>query len=327
MWSDYLRERIGTAILFLLFACIFAVVFFLYALPLAAVGYGVLLCAVVGAVALGVDYSAYVKKNRALNRLMAMENKSPGDFAPGNTRTERAYVHMIGDLLAEKRRFVSEADRDKTEMTDYYTMWVHQIKTPIAAMKMIMQDPTLPEKQPLAMELFKIERYAEMVLEYLRIAGMCADIHFAPCRVDKLVKQAVRKYAPQFIYKKINVDIDIGNQTVITDEKWLVFVIEQLLSNALKYTETGQVRLYMESPTRLVVADSGIGVRAEDLPRIFERGFTGFNGRMDKNSTGLGLYLCKKVMDTLTHTIAIQSSPGAGTWVMLDMASDSTFIE
>ena len=128
-----------------------------------------------------------------------------------------------------------------------------------------------------------------------------------------LLPQAVRKFARMFILKKITLDFRETGRTVLTDGKWLSFVVEQVLSNALKYTPAGgRIRIYGDGET-LVIADSGIGIRPEDLPRVFEKGFTGYNGREDKKSTGIGLYLCRRVMDRLNHGISIVSRPGQGT--------------
>ena len=118
--------------------------------------------------------------------------------------------------------------------------------------------------------------------------------------------------------KKIKLDYETVNSRVLTDEKWLVFVLEQLLSNALKYTRSGRISIHMEGK-ELVVEDTGIGIQAEDLPRVFEKGFTGYNGRTDKKSTGIGLYLCKSVMDKLRHQIRIESEVGIGTKIYLNL--------
>lgn len=112
-----------------------------------------------------------------------------------------------------------------------------------------------------------------------------------------------------------------GALRVLTDEKWLVFVLEQILSNALKYTKSGSIHIYLspDAPKTLVIEDTGIGIAPEDLPRIFEKGYTGCNGRADKRSTGIGLYLCRQIMEKLSHTIRIESEMGVGTKVYLGL--------
>ena len=128
-----------------------------------------------------------------------------------------------------------------------------------------------------------------------------------------------RKYSQMFILKKIQLVYTPIEMKVLTDEKWLVFVLEQILSNALKYTSTGKISVYTKGQNCLVIEDTGIGIWPEDLPRVFEKGFTGYNGRKDKKSTGIGLYLCKSVIDKLKHQIWIESEAGKGTKVYLSL--------
>ena len=213
-------------------------------------------------------------------------------------------------------------------------MWVHQIKTPISAMHVLLQaQETCQFKdeqymKEMKMELFKIEQYVEMVLTYLRMEDMSSDLSFDLYSLDSIIRQAIRKYSQMFILKKIRLDYEPVQTNVLTDEKWLGFVLEQILSNALKYTNRssqGRISVYMEEDSAqtqerkncLVIEDNGIGIWPEDLPRVFEKGFTGYNGRTDKKSTGIGLYLCKSVIDRLRHEIRIESEPGKGTKVSL----------
>jgi signal transduction histidine kinase len=160
-----------------------------------------------------------------------------------------------------------------------------------------------------------------MVLQYLRMEDMNADLIFKKYSLDDIIKQAVRKYSKSFIRKKIKLNYEDLNRNVLTDEKWLVFVVEQILSNALKYTNEGEISIYMDGvlPDTLVIEDTGIGIRQEDLPRVFEKGFTGYIGRSDKSSTGIGLYLCKRILNKLSHTIMIESAVGKGTKVKIGL--------
>jgi hypothetical protein len=188
----------------------------------------------------------------------------------------------------------------------------------------LLQESPQPELEG---ELLKIEQYVEMVLGYLRLGSDSTDYLFRNCGLDGMLRQSVRKYARLFILKKISLDFQETGRTVLTDEKWLCFVIEQLLSNALKYTPAGgRIRIYADGET-LVISDNGIGIQPEDLPRVFEKGFTGFNGREDRKSTGIGLYLCSQVMDRLNHGITITSRPGKGTLVRLDLSRRKQAVE
>ena len=193
----------------------------------------------------------------------------------------------------------------------------------IEALTSESKNPALPELKEMKMELFKMEQYVEMVLTYLRMEDMSGDLQFEKVSLDKILKQSVRKYSQMFILQKIRLDYRPVERIVLTDEKWLEFVTEQILSNALKYTKNGgEIRICLEEKRGrecLVIEDNGIGIQAEDLPRVFEKGFTGYNGRADKKSTGIGLYLCKKIMDKMGHKIWIDSEVGKGTRVYLEL--------
>lgn len=204
---------------------------------------------------------------------------------------------------------------------DFFALWAHQIKTPIAALNLLLQG----EKQDSAscrQELFKIENYVEMALNYLRFEEMNNDLVLERQHLETLVRQAVKKYATIYIYNHISIQLENLDYMILTDEKWFCFVLEQILSNALKYTRQGSVTILAQESDkgiRVIVRDTGMGIRSEDLPRIFEKGFTGYNGRMDKKASGLGLYLCKGVCDKLGHQIDVVSKEGEGTQVILTL--------
>ena len=190
-----------------------------------------------------------------------------------------------------------------------------------------LQEDDSPRRGELEMELLKIGQYVEMVLSYLRLDSDSTDYVLREYPLDDILRQAVRKFAKMFILKKITLDFQETGKTVLTDEKWLLFVVEQVLSNALKYTpEGGTIRIYGDGAT-VVIADNGIGIREEDQARVFEKGYTGYNGRADKKSTGIGLYLCRQVMDRLNHGISLTSRPGQGTLVRLDLSREWRMVE
>ena len=313
-------------LLLLLGGClgICSAVFCLYGLPLESVGYAFVLCFALGLVLFAVGYVQFLRRHRELERLLVQVRERVLPLPPPRGLLEEDY-QVLCQALASERAALALEDRNRIQdMTDYYTLWAHQIKTPIAAMRLLLQEEPRPELEG---ELLKIEQYVEMVLGYLRLGSGTTDYVFRSCELDALIRQSVRKYARLFILKKISLDFRETGKTVLTDEKWLSFVIEQLLSNAVKYTpEGGCVRIYGDGET-LVITDSGIGIQPEDLPRVFEKGFTGFNGREDKKSTGIGLYLCRQVLDRLNHGISISSRPGQGTLVRLDLSRQLLFLK
>ena len=194
-------------------------------------------------------------------------------------------------------------------------------------MDLLLQEDDSPHRGELEMELLKIGQYVEMVLSYLRLDSDSTAYVLREYPLDDILRQAVRKFAKMFILKKITLDFQETGKTVLTDEKWLLFVVEQVLSNALKYTPAGgTIRIYGDGAT-VVIADNGIGIREEDQARVFEKGFTGYNGRADKKSTGIGLYLCRQVMDRLNHGISLTSRPGQGTLVRLDLSREWRMVE
>ena len=235
-------------------------------------------------------------------------------------------VMKLLELDQDRRAAVSALDARNRETLDYYTMWVHQIKTPIAAMGLILQDDETERGLALRPELFRVERYVELVLSYLRMGGGASDYVIRQVNVDGVLRQAVRKYAPLFIRGKVALDLEETGLKALSDEKWLQLVIEQALSNAVKYAPGGHVKVWGEGE-RLFIQDDGVGIAAEDLPRIFDRGFTGCNGRLDKRATGIGLYLCREICGRLGHTITVESEQGKGTRVTIGLARPCLEVE
>lgn len=296
-----------------------AFVFFLCRLPLAAVLYAWLLCGLLVLAAFLAGFCRYLKRLKVLEAAAAQPAFPLDELPEAEDELERNYQLLLHQKEEEKNLVLEETETARRELNDYYTMWVHQIKTPIAAMHLLIQSGEPLKASKLGAELFKIEQYVGMVLQYLRIESPDHDLVLQECDLDAVVRQAVRKYARTFIGKKLALDYGQLDCTVLTDEKWLLFIVEQLLSNAVKYTREGGISIYMdpEQEKTLVIEDTGIGIAPEDLPRIFEKGYTGWNGRKDKKSTGIGLYLCKKVTDRLSHRIAVTSEVGKGTKVKL----------
>lgn len=300
---------------------IFLLVFSLYALPFEAVGYATLLTTVFLIIIGSVHLISFYRKHIILTKLRNSIAMTDVRFPPARDLIERDYQELVHMLDQKRTEMMREKEEALAEMVDYYTTWAHQIKTPIAAMRLLLQSEPSDANQELLDQLTRVEQYVEMALQYLRMENMSGDLLFKRYPLDDLVKQAVRKTSKSFIRKKIKLNYEHLNRPVLTDEKWLVFVIEQILSNSLKYTpEGGEISIYVEdSPLTLVIEDTGIGIEEADLPRVFEKGFTGYNGRLDKKSTGIGLYLCKRILDKLNHTIRIESVVGKGTKVKIGL--------
>ncbi|WP_416790647.1 sensor histidine kinase [Anaerobutyricum soehngenii] len=309
---------------------IFGILFYLYDIPFDAIIYGCELSFVWCAVCLFIDFYKYYKRHKLLHINREQFFDDAEQLPEHMDIIEYDYQELAKELYQAKQELISKNRIAKKELLDYYGMWVHQIKTPIAALDILLQNTErmlyqIDEKEmmqkaisvsDMKMELFKIEQYVEMALNYLRVEDISSDLVFKKHELDDMVRQVIRKYAKIFISKKIKIDFKPTKACIVTDEKWFIFVLEQIISNALKYIKKGQIFIYMKEKS-LVIKDTGIGIPAEDLPRIFEKGFTGYNGRENKKSTGIGLYLCKNIMDKLQWNITVDSEVGSGTKIYL----------
>lgn len=320
--------------LFLIFVAIFLVTILQYRTIIEPVLYSLGICIFLGCCCLIYSFFKYKHKYKALyETYMNMETTLSILPAP-NTYMEKLYGGLLQKLFDSRSELYSKMKKQESESTDYYTLWVHQIKTPIAALQLLFQTEECKQNTMIMkQELIKIDQYSEMALHYLRLQYMSSDILLKECNLYEIVKQAVKKYSLSFIGKKLFLNLEEFEGTVISDKKWLGFVIEQILSNCIKYTQEGGISIeyivlnhnshindklkhsYEDTSfdAVLCISDTGIGIKEEDLPRIFEKGFTGYNGRMDKKSTGIGLYLCKQVVNKLGFEIKVTSEVGKGT--------------
>lgn len=325
--NSYLKERVKSLLLYLSFIFIFFIVFTFYGLPLEVILYATLLCSVFAMILSIYDYYQYYKKHI---QLMDTKNNiaiTLTNLPLAKSLEEEDYQNLIITLYKDKVRLISRADKQYTELMEYFTLWTHQIKTPLSAANLLLQSEEEDIKADMFNQMFEIEQYVDMALQYLRLESMSSDLKLEEYSLVDIVRNAIKSQSKVFIYKKIKIVLGEINTKVLTDEKWLLFVLKQIISNSLKYTNVGEISISLEYDKILVIKDTGIGISEEDIPRIFERGFTGYNGRMDKKSTGLGLHLCKTILDKLGHKITISSKVGIGTIVKIDLSSSQIEIE
>ena len=327
LFFSYLKGRRKVIGLFLLFAGIHIAVFCLYRLPTAAVAYPLGLCGLIGCVALTVDYWKVSQRHRTLAGIRSMTDIIAATLPEPESIPEADYQRILELLAAEQSRGTDEMNRRYQETVDYYTVWAHQIKTPIASMRLHLQNEDSPLSRQLTSDLNRIEQYAEMVLVFLRLDSDSTDYVIREQPLDAIVREAVHKFAGEFIVRRLKLVYEPIDTRVVTDEKWLSFVVEQVLSNALKYTPSGTVTIRLEAPKTLCIQDTGIGIAPEDLPRIFEKGFTGCNGRSDKKASGIGLYLCRRICRNLGHSISVSSVPDGGTTVRIGLEQTRLEVE
>ena len=323
----YLRAQ-RRGMLFLGFCClIFTVSFALYGLPLGAVLYPAALCAAAG----GIILLLSLRKSRAVCQELSLMQHHPADLPDelpaAQSPQEQAYQALLLALHTDRQKLKSDMNARYHDMTEYYTVWAHQIKTPIAAIRLALQNEDTPLSRRLTGEVGRVEQYVQMALTYLRLGSYSSDYVIRSCALDDIVRPAVRRFAGEFIQRKIQLNYQMLNYTVITDEKWLGFVVEQVLSNALKYTPQGSVSIYMEPEGVLCIRDTGIGIAPEDLPRVFEKGYTGYNGRSHRKASGLGLYLCREILTRLGHSVSAESQVDHGTTIRIDLRQHKTMQE
>lgn len=316
---SYLRRHMSYILLLAAFSGIFAVMLYLYRIPLEGALYGTLLCLFFGAIFFTIGFLRYRSRHRLLRRLEREASLSLHQLPEPRDMVEEDYQDLLETLLLRSRTTLEEQQARLRDAEDYYTLWVHQVKTPLAAMNLLLQQEEDGRSRELRNQLFKTEQYVEMVLAYLRMGSDSTDFVIKSLKIESLVRQAVRKYATLFIGKELRLELKELPGETMSDEKWLCFAIEQLLSNAIKYTPSGGVIRIWSQNGVLTIQDTGIGIAPEDLPRIFEKGYTGCNGRLDKRSSGIGLYLTQKILHRLGHTISVSSRPGAGTTMSIDL--------
>lgn len=323
----YRKQHKKHILTFLLFVLIFSLIFSLYHLPLGSVFYPTLLCAVLGSGIFLVNYRKAKRKHERLTELSKRSSELMEGFFESENWLEEDYRQIIEALRSELRHEKNIMNLRYRDMVDYYTIWVHQIKTPIAALRLYLSEEDSENARRMKEEVFRIEQYVEMVLVFLRLDFESTDYVFAEYDLDEIVRGAVKKFAGQFIRKKIALIYEPLKFKMVTDEKWFSFCLEQILSNALKYTKAGKVSITLTGESTLVVRDTGIGIAPEDLPRVFEKGYTGYHGREDKKASGIGLYLCRRICENLGHSIFITSEPGVGTAVFLNLEQKKLKVE
>ena len=216
-------------------------------------------------------------------------------------------------LFNENKNLKSEMLNQKDDLNAYFLMWLHQIKTPMTVSKLLLEKPDETTNTKLKMQLMYIEQYINMAMNYLKMIDHSTDMDITQVNLDDIIKNLLKKYSLLFIHNHISLEYQSNVTHVISDSQWLTILIEQILSNALKYTENGKIAIqYLEDKHALEIRDTGIGIRSEDIPKIFDRGYSGFNGRMNEKSSGLGLYLARKISERLNIQIEVESKLSQG---------------
>lgn len=298
----------------------------LYGLPAEPVLYAAALMLALALGWLAHGYVNWAERCRLLQTLLRTGFETLPPLPPPTDDLEAAYQQLLQQVSVEAAHLTGRAEATRRDLLDYYTVWVHQIKTPLTALDLLLQQiPT--DREAASAELLKVEQYAEMALCYLRLENTGHDLVLRRQPLDDIVRATLRRLARLFSQKRISLQLTPTGRQLVTDEKWLGFVLEQLLTNALKYTPPGGQITVAPCQGGLTIADTGLGIRPEDLPRLGEKGFTGANGRLDKRATGLGLYLCRQALGLLGHQMQITSTLGQGTTVTLYLSDEQHVYE
>ena len=308
---DCIKKNMTAIVLFFVTSLLNFAIFYLYNIMKEPFVYAEVLLFAVLLLLIGIDFVNELhmagQRENAKNSILMGDNFEQC----GSTLRDIEYCEMIDVLAGRIQSLQNDFSEKKRAADDYYTSWVHQIKTPIATMKLQLSEDT-EEIRALLGELFRIEQYVDMVLSYIRLDGDSNDLVIKDYSLDEIIRETLRKFAQQFIMRKLRLNYIPTEKRAVTDKKWLSFILEQLMSNALKYTPSGEITVSVEDNT-IKISDTGIGIAPEDLPRIFEKGYTGLNGRIGQRSSGLGLFLTKKAADLLSLSVSAQSTVGKDT--------------
>lgn len=339
--TNFIKQNYIWILMIVTMSCIHLLYMYLIGARKQDLVYAAVLDAILLLITVFVGFFRYSSKVKALSNALKRPVEEQAQLPEATDDVEILYHRLLENQSIARSESESSAAIRQSQMRDYYSMWVHQIKTPISAMKLLLE----AEREELGQlicddeqsqyllsdnmdsfedELFRIEEYVSMALQYQRVSSTENDFVLEKVSVDGVIRDTIKKYAKIMIRRHIGINYSGTGQEVYTDGKWLAFMLEQILSNAIKYTPHGFVTIETaEGKDRffITIKDTGIGIKAEDLPRVFEKGYTGYNGHADKKATGIGLYLCRQMADKLGHTIRMESEIGKGTkvWIGFDL--------
>lgn len=339
--TNFIKQNYIWILMIVTMSCIHLLYMYLIGARKQDLVYAAVLDAILLLITVLVGFFRYSSKVKALSNALKRLVEEQAQLPEAADDVEILYHRLLENQSIARSESESSAAIRQSQMRDYYSMWVHQIKTPISAMKLLLE----AEREELGQlmcddeqsqcllsdnmdsfedELFRIEEYVSMALQYQRVSSTENDFVLEKVSVDGVIRDTIKKYAKIMIRRHIGMNYSGTAQEVYTDGKWLAFMLEQILSNAIKYTPQGVVTIETaEEKYRffITIKDTGIGIKAEDLPRVFEKGYTGYNGHADKKATGIGLYLCRQMADKLGHTIRMESEIGKGTkvWIGFDL--------
>lgn len=263
--------------------------------------------------------SGYLAALKELTDGLEKKYLVPEMLEQGKCQEERCLYDILKDIGKSMYEQVAKYRRTSREYKEYIEMWIHEVKVPIAAARMILVNRARVD-EGLTEELDRLEGYVEQALYYARSSDVEKDYLIKPVSLKKIVEEALLQRKRELLSRRASVKLEELDRTVYSDGKWMAFMLGQVLDNSIKYTKKQEVLLEIygeevKESILLHVKDNGIGVREEETARVFDKGFTGMNGRRYQKSTGIGLYLCKKLCKRLGHDILFSSVEGEGSQV------------
>lgn len=321
--KDYCKDHVIPIVLYFASSVYIAFLLYGYYVP-------VLLCIQVFLVMLTVGFAIfffnYYRSARFFKDLHQRLNKLDQKYLVCELVEEPTFHELreIYEVLYEVNKsmndHIHEYEMMIKDFKEYIELWIHEVKIPLAAAELMIENGVNANDVSLVEELDKVKALVEQVLFYIRSENVEKDYLIKSSNLKDIVAQVIRTHRKSFIYKKIRLDMDIEDTMVKTDAKWMEFVVGQIVANGIKYANKQDACIHIgvkqkDNQTILYIEDNGIGIDAQDIKRVFEKGFTGENGRKQYNSTGMGLYLCKSLCDKMNHEITISSKRLEGTIV------------
>lgn len=260
-----------------------------------------------------------ILKNVLSDERLSVDNLS----LPATSSAAHLHQNLLKQQAIRQKKALATQVNAMQDIQDYYAMWAHQIKVPLSVLDLMNQTDTI-EKYETSNQLLIVNQYLNMMLQFIRLKNLHQDLTFKPIHLQAIVRDVIKSYKLFFIRQNLSVSITGEDFTVVSDSKWIQFVLEQIIFNAIKYTSQGCIQVIFENHHQVVIKDTGIGIAASDLPRLFDKGYTGLNGRLENNSSGLGLFMVKQILSELGHDIKIASVVGSGTTVTIDFKQTKT---
>ncbi|MFM1525055.1 MULTISPECIES: sensor histidine kinase [Helcococcus] len=326
LFINYIKDKIKSIILSVFILVIFFLVYRLYEINMEAFLYASVLSISIGFIIFIISFLRYKNYIEELNLLKNMENNDEINILNKNDKISKEYKIILKKLNDKIYKTELKYKDEIKNQEEFFIMWTHQVKLPITAIKILLDTEENVDKSIIKSQLNRIDQYTKMVLAYIRLNSENFDFLIEKINLDNIIKNVIKNFKTEFIYKNIKLNFSKTDLDIVTDKKWFEFVIEQILSNSLKYTNEGSIDIFVENGI-LKIKDSGIGINKSDLPRIFEKGYTGYNGRKNEDSSGLGLYLISNVLKKLHFNIWIESEVKIGTIVNIDLSQKDKIFE